>query len=108
MINTRLVILPALLTLLLSGCSDDSPPQTTSTDGEELYSLNCARCHKKDGSGDFLKGIPANKRTALLEEQVVLLIRQGDPSRPEMPQFPNLTEEQASAIVDYLFSLKVR
>ena len=106
--NTRLIMLPALFTLLLTGCSDNSNPQTTSIDGEELYSLNCARCHKKDGSGDFLKGIPANKRTALQEEQVVLLIRQGDPSRPEMPTFPDLTEQQASAIVDYLFSLKVQ
>lgn len=105
---TLSVVLSIFFTLLLSGCSDDSAPQTTSIDGEELYSLNCARCHKKDGSGDFLKGIPANRRTALQEKQVILLIRQGDPSRPEMPTFSNLTEQQASAIVDYLFSLKVR
>lgn len=98
-------LLPILLSFaLLSGCFSNEP--TDSLDGEELYSYYCQQCHKKDGSGDQLAGFPANKRTQLQEEQVVLLIRNGDPARPAMPTFPQLSEEQASAVVDYLFSLK--
>ena len=98
-------VLPLLLfATLLSGCFNNEPAD--SLDGEELYSYYCAQCHKKDGSGDKLAGFPANKRTQLLEEQVVLLIRKGDPARPAMPTFPQLSEQQASAVVDYLFSLK--
>nr|WP_232846276.1 cytochrome c [Amphritea pacifica] len=92
--------------MFLCGCSD-SAPQTDSTDGEKLYGLYCETCHKSDGSGKFLKGIPANRYTSLQKDQVIMLIRQGDPSRPDMPTFTNLTEEQASAIADYLFSLKI-
>lgn len=104
MINTQLIILSALLIFLLSGCSD-STPQTSSTDGKKLYTLYCETCHKSTGNGNFLKGIPANKLTLMHKSQLVLLIRQGNPSLPKMPTFPNLTEQQASAIVDYLFRL---
>ena len=106
MFTTSSASLSIFLALLLSGCSD-SDMQTTSTDGKELYSLYCDSCHKSDGSGKFLKGIPANKMTRLRYDQVVLLIRQGDPGRPDMPFFTNLTQQQAEAIVNYLFSLRI-
>ncbi|SER16522.1 Cytochrome c553 [Amphritea atlantica] len=106
MIATRPIILSIICILFLNGCSD-STPQTDSTDGEKLYGLYCETCHKSDGSGKFLKGIPANRYTSLQKDQVIMLIRQGDPSRPDMPAFTNLTEEQASAIVEYLFSLRI-
>jgi len=92
--------------LLLTGCLSSDPKN--STDGEELYSFHCQKCHKKDGSGDPIAGFPANKRTQLQEQQVIMLIRQGDPSRPDMPVFSDLSEQQAAAIVDYLFSLKLQ
>ncbi|WP_428034865.1 c-type cytochrome [Amphritea sp.] len=106
MITIRSAILSVLFTLLLSGCSD-SAPETSSTNGKELYNLYCESCHKSDGSGNFLKGIPANRLTRLQGDQLVMLIRQGDPSRPDMPAFTNLTKQQASAIVDYLYSLRI-
>jgi len=103
--NSSSAILSAVFALLLSGCSD-STPQTDSTDGKELYSLYCETCHKSDGSGNFLKGIPANRLTRLQKDQIILLIHQGDPSLPDMPAFSNLTEQQAAAIVDHLYSLR--
>ena len=102
--RSLLILITALTASLLSGCFNNEP--TDSLDGEELYSYYCKQCHKKDGSGDPIAGFPANKRTQLLEEQVILLIRKGDPARPAMPVFPQLSEEQAAAVVDYLFSLK--
>ncbi|WP_363317757.1 cytochrome c [uncultured Amphritea sp.] len=106
MITTRSAFFPILFTLLLSGCSD-SDPETSSTDGKELYSLYCEACHKSNGSGKFLEGIPANRSTRLSYNQVVALVRKGDPARPDMPAFVHLTDKQADAIVDYLFSLRI-
>ncbi len=93
---------PLLLIALsgLSGCSSEQDP--SSQNGQELYSNHCAGCHKASGDGKFLKGIPPNNRTDFNESELIDLILNGHPGKPDMPRFSQLSRRQASAIAHYL------
>lgn len=96
--------LPALIvavSALLTGCGED--PMAEDASGKALYNHYCARCHHKDGVGDFLRGVPANRTTLLSERQLVSLIRYGHAGE-KMPSFAELSEEQAERIADYLLN----
>lgn len=88
---------------LLHGCSADD--DAGATEGSRLYRDNCAPCHKASGKGNFIKGIPANVDTQLNKAQIVTLITQGLPSRPQMPVFDKLSKVQAEAIADHLLQM---
>ncbi|MBY4677700.1 c-type cytochrome [Marinobacterium arenosum] len=96
---------------LLAGCGEEKAEvaevaSQSALSGKALFHQHCASCHKEQGTGQFLEGIPPNVLTRLTKEQVVTLILYGDPAKPEMPIFEQLTEEQAKRIADHLWWLK--
>ncbi|OOV87482.1 c-type cytochrome [Oceanospirillum linum] len=98
------LLLPA--SLLMTGCfyNDDTP--SGSATGKQMYTEYCASCHKANGLGKFLMGIPANATHKLSRAEVVKLIREGDPRYPRMPTFPQIKFSQADKIAHYLAELK--
>lgn len=98
----------ALAASLLAGCGDEPAAVTEVPElsGKELFYQYCASCHREQGTGQFLEGIPPNVLTRMTKEQVVTLILYGDPAKPEMPVFEELNEEQAKRIADHLWWLK--
>ena len=93
---------------LIAGCpySDKSPAVTAS--GKQLYEEYCASCHKTSGLGRFLLGVPATFSDNLSREEVIKLIREGDPRYPRMPVFPQLRFSQADKIALYLRQLEAQ
>lgn len=105
----RLDLLKALLIaspLMLAGCIyNEKEPSPTAT-GPELYQDYCASCHKANGKGRFVMGVPSVFANALSRDEVVRLIRQGDPRYPRMPVFEQIRFSQAHKIAEYLRELE--
>lgn len=100
------VSLTILLGLALTGCGESSPPPSASASGEQLFNHHCAGCHRQEGTGNFLRGIPANALTHMDIDDVVDLIRRGDPEKPKMPAFRELSRYQAERITLHLWELR--
>ncbi len=102
---TSLVVL-VLSSFVLAGCfyNDDTPP--ISATGKQMYNDYCASCHKANGLGKFVMGIPATFSNQLSREEVIRLIRKGDPRYPRMPTFPQIRFSQADKIAHYLSELE--
>ncbi|SBS32149.1 Cytochrome c6 [Marinomonas aquimarina] len=95
-------VLLTVLLLGLFGCTDKKQATTDVQNGNELYSMYCASCHKESGNGQFLAGIPRNRDTQYSVNEVSDLIRVGHQDKPSMPTFSQLTPAQAYAIAAYL------
>ena len=92
-----------ILTLtFLVGCSDKNQATTDVQNGKQLYSMYCSSCHKENGGGQFLAGIPRNRDTHLTINEVAELIRVGHNDKTNMPTFSQLSTSQAYAIAAYL------
>lgn len=93
--------------LLLIGCakeeSDDQEAGLAASvaAGEKLFSELCASCHPRSGRGDYLKRIPATLLTRRSNEELIEWIRGRDQHR-EMPSFDYLSDEELSALADFL------
>ncbi|MBS99515.1 MAG: hypothetical protein CMI01_12660 [Oceanospirillaceae bacterium] len=92
--------LPVTL-LILAGCQEKKADPDT-LDGKTLYNTYCADCHHSDGGGSFLEGIPANRYTSMSEKELITLIRHGKAQMADMPNFTNLSQQQARSIAKYL------
>lgn len=71
--------------------------------GQNIYQTNCASCHGlpgSDGPSQFPSLDEADQRFS--ESQILEIIRSG---RGIMPPFPQLSEEEKNAIVEYLFNV---
>lgn len=92
--------------VLLSGCfyNNDTPP--ISATGKQMYEDYCSGCHKANGLGKFIMGIPATFSNQLSREEINILIRKGDPRYPRMPTFPQIRFSQADKIAKYLSQLE--
>ncbi|WP_207061891.1 cytochrome c [Motiliproteus sp. SC1-56] len=101
MIINRVPVFAVLVVLV--GCGAEEP--LSANRGEQLFNETCAGCHKENGKGNFIAGIPASANTQLNQEQIVQLIRQGMPRFPEMPSFPHLTQEDAEQVARHLRDL---
>lgn len=99
--NTRIILVLAVV--VLAGCSNK--PDSTA-DGKTLYNYHCSGCHKEDGHGRFLSGVPANSNTHMSRFAVKRLITQGHKSKPSMQPIEGLTEPEADKIVNYLWRLR--
>lgn len=101
-----IAVLFAVSALFLGGCfyNDDTPP--ISATGKQMYTDYCAGCHKANGLGKFVMGIPATFSHQLSREEVIKLIRKGDPRYPRMPTFPQIRFSQADKIAQYLSQLE--
>jgi cytochrome c551 len=87
---------------LLTGCSENNTYTPVSgMDGVDIYANACASCHGENGSGKFgflLKLVGSDSSY----EEIVEMIQQGGHF---MPAFPNIDEQQATQLADYLKSL---
>ena len=102
-----LFILIILISSFLSACTKDKHNHPNLSTGEEYYDEHCTACHNKDGSGLFLKGIPANIATNKNKTEIILHIKQGSQTNyPQMPVFANMPDDEAKKIADYLLHLK--
>ena len=100
MYKTTRFITAGLIAAGLSGCgSSDYAPSADAT-AEQLFSEACAGCHGNGGEGKFgfLLAVAGSDESA---ETIVAKIRQGGHL---MPAFPQINDEQASAIAGYLKS----
>ena len=88
-----------LMTSLASSAADD---------GAALYKRKCAACHGASGEGKPTIKAPQLKGTSLEPAQIVQHIIKGETSSkpPHNKAISGLTEEQATAIADYVKSLK--
>jgi mono/diheme cytochrome c family protein len=89
-----------LMTSVLILCACGKPQLQT---GEELFDHYCATCHRKTGTGNFLKGAPAVQSTQYNTSQIAQLIRgHRRPTDTRMPVFNELTSKQTIAIAAYV------
>lgn len=91
--------------LLLTGCSVDEHDHPDLVSGKQLYEYHCAGCHKADGSGLFLKGVPANRDTDLSAWQIVHKVKEGMEGESRMPIFARMPPQEASKIAVYVKQL---
>ncbi|WP_246496691.1 c-type cytochrome [Chitinophaga varians] len=77
--------------------------------GAAVFQANCASCHKKEGR---LVGPPVTEMVSIYQGNVPGLkkwIRQPGKKRadyPQMPGFPQLSEQELSILTDYILSVK--
>jgi mono/diheme cytochrome c family protein len=91
------------LLLMLVACNDDAHNHPSLESGQQLFDYHCAGCHHKNGNGNFLKGIPANIGTGLVEWQLVHKMKQGE-SNSKMPVFKSMSKQEAAKIAEYITS----
>ena len=88
--------IPAILLLLLSGCS--SGPSSTASSGEELYNKSCAACHGEKMEGRVGPAL-TNLKSKYSEADLQDIIMQGTPRMPGNL----LSEEEATVVIRWLF-----
>lgn len=93
-------LIKSVVVFSLIGCGEEKLPENAN--GKQLYEHYCAGCHGKDGSGNFLKGIPANSKSRLGASEIMALIRKGKADKPGMPVFENLAYKDALLISNYV------
>ena len=90
-----------LISFLLSACGEDAHHHPQLTSGKELFEYHCASCHKQNGKGNFLKGVPANIGTSLEQWQLMHKIKQGE-KNSKMPVFKSMSQSEARKIANYI------
>ncbi|MCP4995706.1 MAG: cytochrome c [Gammaproteobacteria bacterium] len=91
-----------LLLLTVSGCSNDVHDHPDLVTGKQLFNYHCSGCHNETGQGNFLKGVPANKGTAMSPEQIKHKIIADENGGTKMPSFPKMGRAEATIIASYL------
>lgn len=102
-INVIRIGLILFLVLMLVACNDDAHNHPSLESGQQLFEYHCAGCHHDNGKGNFLKGIPANIGTGLVEWQLIHKMKQGE-SNSKMPVFKSMSKSEASKIAEYITS----
>ncbi len=93
--------------LMLSACSQDKHNHPQLSSGKELFNYHCAACHGEEGTGQFLKGVPANIATSKSQTEIMLHIKKGSESgSTAMPVFATMPDAEAQKIAAYLLHLK--
>lgn len=74
-------------------------------DGASDFKSKCSSCHGTNGEG---KRGPALKGTSVSADDIVKLIREGDPQKKSPHNKPrkNISEARAKAVADYIKSLQ--
>lgn len=96
-------IISTALILAVAGCTEKPNAMAS---GEALYNYHCSSCHKENGHGNFLLGVPSNSDTQLSRNAVITLITKGYHSKPGMEPIADLSHAEARKIVDYLATLR--
>ena len=99
--NCKLTIGLSASLLLVSSLS-------SAADGAALYKSKCAGCHGAAGEGKSSIKAPALKGTTLETGQIVQHLTKGEPTSkaPHNKGMAGMTDEQATAIAEYVKSLK--
>ncbi len=98
-----------IVIIFITACSKDEHDHPELQTGEDFFNAHCAGCHKPDGTGLFLKGIPANISTNKNISELILYIKQGGQSNhSKMPVFKTMPDAEASKIARHLLVLKNR
>lgn len=97
-----------MLAAALSACTAGAPSASGGggARGRALFAEHCAGCHGDAGGGDFWKGVPPNRRTALDRTGVANLVTRGSPDHDRMPVLDELSRSEALLVADYLMRLK--
>ncbi len=97
------------ISIVLSACGQDKHDHPNLSTGEDYYNAHCAACHKRDGTGLFLKGIPANITTNKNKTDIIFHLKKGsDDNNTKMPVFANMPDNEAQKIAYYLLQLQKR
>jgi mono/diheme cytochrome c family protein len=104
-----------LMTITLATCTAAvlAASSAQAQDAAAVYSKSCAACHGPTGKGDgpagkFLNPKPADFAVTLKGKDdawIAKAIKGGGAAlgeSPVMPPYPNLTDDQVKALVDYL------
>jgi len=97
-----IVLLPLCALIVLAGCDPDQHDHADLKMGRELFDYHCAPCHKADGSGVFLKGVPANRYTDLSVVEVMHKIQTASEPHRAMPVFKKMSRQEQAKIAIYL------
>lgn len=105
-LSRRIIIICSFLSI--GACNKDQHNHPELTTGKDLFDYHCASCHKKDGSGIFFKGVPANIATDKSQLEISLHIKRGSQSKDSsMPVFKSMPDTEAQKIANYLLQLKI-
>ena len=90
-----------LLGSLLTGCSARDFKPVSGMNGKDIFANACSGCHGDNGGGKFgfLLKLAGTEETS---DEIVEKIRNGGHI---MPAFPNIDEQSAALVADYLKSL---
>ena len=101
---SRLIATVLICTTTLAGCGGtDDHDHPHLVDGEQLYDHHCARCHRGQGDGTFMLGVPPVRYTTLSYRELVDRIRgHARPPGSRMPAFSRMPKTEAEAIAIYL------
>src|SRR5882672_1383055 len=75
--------------------------------GRQVFAARCAGCHGSDGNGGELGPGIATRVPTRTDEELATLFKQGLPAAG-MPAFANLSASDASALIQFLRTLKPR
>lgn len=89
---------------LLPACTDrDDHAHPQLKTGKQLYDHHCAACHRGEGEGSLLRGVPPVSYTDLTLRKMVDLIRGHTRAQgSRMPSFANMPTREAEAIAVYI------
>src|SRR6185295_9176562 len=76
-------------------------------DGRQVFAQRCAGCHGSDANGGELGPGIATRVPTRTDQELRTLFRQGLPASG-MPAFANLSEPDASALIQFLRTIKPR
>jgi mono/diheme cytochrome c family protein len=100
MTKTTQLIGAGLIATALSGCGSSDYKPTAGMPVDQLFAEACSSCHGDNGEGK-LGFILSVAGTEVSTPEIVTKIRQGG---HVMPDFPNISEEEATALAAYLKS----
>ena len=92
--------------VFLVSCSRDVHDHPKLTTGKQFFEHHCANCHGEAGTGNFIKGIPANIVTEKNSRELINKIRAGKGHKTGMPIFRKMSLVEAQFIARYLLRLK--
>ena len=104
MVLRRLFFLIALFCISCSETQDELLTGTPLEKGEQLYQINCVRCHGSDGNKGA-SGAKQLKNSKLSKSQIIDIIKNG---KGVMPSFKNTIKGDSSFIwlAEYVETLK--
>ena len=100
--NGRLYVTANHIGWAITAIRDDDPPDDAhapKTPGQKVFELACAACHGNNRLGVGVTPPLRGVRHRLNDEQLTQQIRKG---KNAMPAFPQLSEADVKALVDYL------